>query len=121
MSNKLIDNKELMKEWDYDKNQNVDINKVTLGMGKNFWWVCPKGHSYQATIPNRLTKKSNCPYCSNHKVLKGFNDFNTINPNIAKEWNYERNKGLTPYDVTAGSGKKVWWKCAKGHEWEAVV
>lgn len=32
-------------------------------------------------------------------------------PDIAKEWDYEKNNGLTPYDVTWGNGKKVWWKC----------
>ncbi|HAY79483.1 MAG TPA: hypothetical protein DCY79_06730 [Planctomycetaceae bacterium] len=30
---------------------------------------------------------------------------------------------LAPDDVTAGSGKKAWWKCPKGsdHKWEAVI
>jgi len=28
---------------------------------------------------------------------------------------------LTPSDVTVGYGKKVWWQCAYGHEWEAVI
>ncbi len=42
-------------------------------------------------------------------------------PEIAKEWLYEKNGDLTPDDVTYGSGRKVWWKCNKGHEWEAVI
>lgn len=33
----------------------------------------------------------------------------------------ERNKGLTPRDVTPGSGRNVWWQCEKGHEWKASV
>jgi len=32
-----------------------------------------------------------------------------------QEWN------LTPNNVTSGSGKKVWWKCEKGHEWDAII
>ena len=32
-----------------------------------------------------------------------------------------RNKELTPMDVFANSGKKVWWRCSKGHEWEATI
>ena len=51
----------------------------------------------------------------------GYNDLLTKNPELAKEWNYERNGDLKPEDVTASSGKKVWWKCNKGHEWQAVV
>ena len=42
-------------------------------------------------------------------------------PEIAKQWNYEKNGALTPWDVTIGSNRKVWWKCSLGHEWEAVI
>ena len=31
------------------------------------------------------------------------------------------NDGLTPVDVMPNSGQKVWWKCNKGHEWQAVI
>ena len=35
---------------------------------------------------------------------------------------YEKNNklGLDPRELTHGSGKKVWWKCSKGHEWKAA-
>ena len=43
-------------------------------------------------------------------------------PEIAKEWNYIKNKTLKPSDVTAKSSKKVWWVCNEcGNEWEAQV
>ena len=31
-------------------------------------------------------------------------------PDLAKEWNYEKNGDLKPEDVSYGSNKKVWWK-----------
>ena len=43
------------------------------------------------------------------------------NPTLAKEWNYERNGNLKPEHILASSGKKVWWKCDEGHEWQAVI
>ena len=43
------------------------------------------------------------------------------NPEIAKEWNYEKNVNLKPEHFAANSNKKVWWKCSKGHEWQAVI
>jgi len=43
------------------------------------------------------------------------------NPNLAKEWHPSRNAGLNPRSVTPGSGKKVWWICADGHEWKARI
>ncbi len=47
----------------------------------------------------------------------------TINPEILSKWNYERNEvdGIHPTSVTPVSGKKVWWKCEKGHEWKATI
>ena len=43
------------------------------------------------------------------------------NPEIAKEWNYEKNGNLKPEHFFANSSKKVWWKCQKGHEWLATM
>ena len=43
------------------------------------------------------------------------------NAQLMAEWNWERNKNFDPSQLTIGSGKKVWWKCGKGHEWQAPV
>jgi hypothetical protein len=44
-------------------------------------------------------------------------------PELVAQWHPTKNGQLTPFDVTAGSGRKVWWKCPKGddHEWPAIV
>ncbi|MGD1986643.1 MAG: zinc-ribbon domain-containing protein [Desulfobacterales bacterium] len=44
-----------------------------------------------------------------------------INPGLAKEWHPTRNGNLTPRNVTPGSGRKIWWICSIGHEWQAPV
>lgn len=36
-------------------------------------------------------------------------------------WDAARNGELTPDTVTASSGKRVWWRCDKGHTWQAAV
>ena len=36
------------------------------------------------------------------------------------EWDYKKNDFL-PDSVTLHSAKKVWWKCDKGHSWEATI
>lgn len=86
-----------------------------------YWWKCKKGHSFYASVSSRTNLKSGCPYCSNQKVIIGYNDLATTNPELLKEWNYERNMDITPQSVTAGSGKKVWWKCKNGHEWLSSI
>lgn len=42
-------------------------------------------------------------------------------PDVASEWNYEKNIGLNPRMFSPGSGEIVWWKCEKGHEWPAAI
>ena len=112
-------NPKLVKEWNYEKNGSLKPKEISSGSSKKIWWKCLMGHEWQAAVNTRAAG-SGCPYCSNHKVLKGFNDLATTNPEIVKEWNYEKNK-MSPYEVSSGSNNKVWWKCAKGHEWEAVI
>lgn len=63
MSNKLIDNKELMKEWDYNKNI-IEPTEIGSGSSKKMWWKCSKcGHEWETAIYNR-TSGHGCPKCS---------------------------------------------------------
>ena len=118
----VSDNAQLMAEWSWEKNNELGFapNTLTLGSHTKAWWKCSKGHEWQASITHR-NKGSGCPYCSGRFAIKGENDLQTVNPNLAKEWNYEKNNGLTPVDVMPNTVKKVWWKCTKGHEWQATI
>ena len=120
MSNRMIDNKVLLAEYNYEKNAGIDINEIYLGSHKKIWWKCSKGHEWEAEVCYR-NKGYGCPYCSNLKALAGYNDLSTTNPELANDWNYEKNVGLLPSNVLSGSHKKVWWRCVKGHEWEATI
>lgn len=84
------------------------------------WWKCKNNHSYEASPSNRFKGKG-CPYCSNRKVLKGYNDLQTLYPDKSIEWDYEKNGDLKPTDVTAHSSKKVFWKCKYGHCWKTSI
>ena len=113
-------NPTLAKEWNYEKNGNLTPMDVLSHSDKKVWWKCGKGHEWESTIDHR-TNGRGCPYCSGRKILVGYNDLSTINPVLASEWNHERNGDLKPENFTANSGKKVWWKCKSGHEWEAKI
>ena len=113
-------NPSLAKEWDCEKNNGLMPMDVLPNSEKKVWWKCNKGHEWQAIIGNR-NKGQGCPYCAGKKILKGFNDLQTVNPTLSKEWNYEKNNALSPTDVTSSSNKKVWWKCQNGHEWQAYI
>ena len=116
----VSDNAQLMAEWNWERNTDFNPSQLTLGSEKKVWWKCSKGHEWQASISHRNQGRG-CPYCSGRKTLKGYNDLQTINPAVAKEWNYEKNNGLTPADVTPNSDIKAWWKCSEGHEWQATI
>ncbi|MBR2742254.1 MAG: zinc-ribbon domain-containing protein [Clostridia bacterium] len=109
----------LVKEWHPTKNR-ITPNEVMPGTHKKAWWVCSEGHEWESEIKSRVAGVG-CPYCANKKVLKGFNDLATLNPELAKEWHPSKNGKLTAFDVTPSSGKKVWWICSNGHEFEATV
>ena len=110
----------LCREWDAEKNT-VTPRDVTAGSHKQVWWRCSLGHSYTAAPYSRAYNGSSCPYCTNRRVLPGFNDLAKTHPRLCGEWDVGRNGDLTPETVTHGSTKKVWWRCADGHVWQAAV
>lgn len=112
---------ELIKEWNYEKNINISPTDFKVSSNVKVWWKCANGHEWISSIDKRTRLSRGCPYCANQKVLKGFNDLQTLYPNLALEWNYQKNKGITPDSVIAKTGKKYLWICNKGHEWEATV
>lgn len=112
---------DIVKEWNYEKNQELKPNNILAGSNKVVWWKCEHGHEWKATPNSRVLKDTGCPYCTNKKVLEGYNDLKTTHPKIANEWNYKRNKNIGPTDVVAGSNKMIWWKCEHDHEWKATV
>ncbi|MCA9641591.1 MAG: zinc-ribbon domain-containing protein, partial [Myxococcales bacterium] len=61
-----------------------------------------------------------CPVCTN-RIATSSNSLAATHPALSKQWHPSRNAGLTPQDVVRGSRARVWWRCKRGHEWEASV
>ena len=53
------------------------------------------------------------------KLVTGINDLATTNPTLAKE--ISPNSKIKATEVTISSGKKLLWKCSKGHEWKSTA
>ena len=109
---------ELMEQWDYEKNS-IDPCETNPGSHLKAWWKCNKGHSWEAVIESRSRLGRGCPVCAGQKLLKGYNDMATTNPELAKEWHPIKNDGVTPDSVSVHSHTNYWWLCANGHEWQA--
>ena len=108
---------ELSKEW--SPGNDVPPSEVGPGSHKKAIWIDKCGHTWKCEIRARV-RGTGCPYCSHNKVLPGFNDLETLFPEVAKEWS-PRNLPLKPSQVTAYANKKVWWRCEKGHEWHTLI
>jgi len=110
----------LVKEWHPTKNGGLTPEDRTHGSKKKVWWLCPKGHSYEAKPNSRTAGKTGCPYCSGRMVSSDNNLLATF-PEIAKEWHPTKNGELAPEGVTFGSSKKIWWLCSSGHTFYSTV
>jgi DNA-directed RNA polymerase subunit RPC12/RpoP len=89
-----------------------DPSTVSSGSSQKLSWKCGLGHTYLSTVTSR-TAGNRCPYCSNRRILVGFNDLATVNPELAAQAD-----GWDPTTVTTGNGKKKSWKCEFGHTWQ---
>lgn len=109
-------------EWDENKNT-VKPSEISPGTPKKFWWLCKKmNHSYYASVANRTRLGRGCAECSNQKIVAGSNDFASLHPEIAREWDYELNGNLLPTDVSVGRREPVYWLCKEeGHSWSATI
>ena len=115
----VSNNTQLMAEWDWDKNADIDPSQLTIGSHTKVWWTCSNGHEWQSAISKR-TIGQNCPFCSGKKAWKGYNDLSTTNPELVTEWDFDKND-VPIYEYRPMSNKKVWWICANGHRWSAAI
>jgi hypothetical protein len=92
-----------------------DPSAATQGSSKSMRWRCELGHTWNTSVRHRVFG-TNCPTCSNKKVLPGFNDLATTHPELAAQAD-----GWDPKTLSANSHKKQNWTCSHGHKWAAVV
>ncbi len=127
-------NPELAMEWHPTKNGDLKPSDVTCGSSTKVWWLysydvpddypveslCGKHFDFEwPAIVGSRNSGADCPFLKDKQVWKGFNDLATVNPELAAQWNYEKNAGRinglgedisTPDKITAGSNETVWWK-----------
>lgn len=109
--------KEQKAHWHPTKNS--ELNPDTLGSKshKDAWWKCEQNHEWNTKI-SKFTSK--CPFCSGRKVLKGFNDLETLYPELLDEWDYEKNI-IKPNEILYKSSDKTYWKCVNNHTWNTAL
>jgi hypothetical protein len=81
----LSQNPMLASQWHPTKNGKLLPNQVTQQSNKTVWWICDNQHEWQSVIGDRYLGQS-CPFCSNHQILIGYNDFASTHPEMAQQW-----------------------------------
>lgn len=91
-----------------------DATAVTANSGRKLPWRCSSGHEWEATVASR-SAGNGCPYCAGKRAISGKTDLRTTHPHLISEALFD------PSTVSAGSEKKVPWRCPSGHEYESMV
>jgi hypothetical protein len=107
--------------WHQSRNEDITPDSIAPWSSKKVWWQCPThtAHEWQAKVRD-VGLGSRCPFCSGNRVHET-NSLASLYPEIARQWHPSRNETVRPDQVTAYSGKKYWWQCAEGHEWQTAV
>ena len=84
--------KELLSEWDYEKN-NILPTQVSRNSMRVVWWKCSLGHSWRAKISDRTILKTGCAVCEK--------EYKSVFPALAVNY-YASKKGMR---VQLGSDK----------------
>lgn len=111
---------ELAHQWHPVKNAPLTPSQVTRGSHRVVWWCCEKGHEWRAAVKARV-EGNGCPVCAGRMLLTGQNDLAALYPRLAAQWHPLKNGALRPDLVLASTARRVWWRCEKGHEWQARV
>lgn len=104
----------LVPEWNEIRNGSSDWRSMNKTVTKP-WWICSRGHEWQARIDARTGQNQGCPYCSGSRAIPGETDLATKFPKISADWDYTLNGDLDPTQFKPFAHKFVWWKCPEGH------
>lgn len=107
----MSNDQSILDAWDYELNKGIDPEQINIYDKNKYWWKCSdEKHSYCVSVSYRISNEK-CVYCSNRKVLAGFNDVKTRRENVIDEWDYEKNP-ISPDELLFSDVKhKVYWKC----------
>ena len=108
----------VLPQWS-EKNK-LSPTEVTAGSHKKVLWICSKGHQWEAVVNSVVIEGCGCPYCAGKRAIPGETDLATLRPDILEQWDYGKND-IQPDEILPSSHDKVWWKCEKGHSWQAMV
>lgn len=107
---------EIAREYDPIKNKGRGAsNSISCNSTTNYYWICKKGHSFEASVARRIkcveTNIIACPHC---RRMMDPSLLSVSHPDIAKGWDHVRNRG-NGKNVPITSTVRYYWVCDNGH------
>ena len=103
------------EQWDYDKNQGYNLDRIHSQSRDIVHWICRKGHSFRKSILSFVANQE-CTEC--RRLANVVDKY----PVLVEQWDYERNRDIDIHQVSSSSDLNVWWKCKKcGYSWQALI
>jgi hypothetical protein len=118
---RLADYPDLLLEWAWDVNADLDPARLAAGSHERVAWRCllDPAHVWETKVADRTYRASACPYHMGNRVHPA-ESLAAYFPWLALEWHPTRN-ALRPDQVTRASAREVIWRCELGHEWSTPV
>ena len=117
----LADFPDLLAEWAWDANPDLDPTRLAAGSHQRVVWRCllEPAHVWESRVSERTSAGSGCPFHMGIRVHPA-ESLAAYFPWLAREWHPARN-ALRPDQVTRASARFIVWRCELGHEWTAAV
>lgn len=61
----------LLTQWHPAKNGALTPQQIAYGSTRKVWWICAKGHIWQAAVNTRTANHTDCPYCAGRLPWRG--------------------------------------------------
>lgn len=108
--------------WDRDLAPQVDLHTLRPNSLKRVHWKCPSGHTWVSSVQAfRALTGARCPYCNGRRVLRGFNDVATTHRHLVADLDPDAQDPDILSKISAGSGRRVGWRCRSGHRWTTRI
>jgi hypothetical protein len=110
----------LAAQWCYEENLPLTPEATRPDSDKRVTWRCASGHQWPESIQRRSDFDAGCRACAGLGANSG-KYLAARYPELAAQWDAQRNGSLCPENVEATSTESYWWCCAEGHSWLASL
>ncbi len=102
---------DLAKYYRPELNDEQLMNEHTI-FSQRIVMCCDVCGEIQNRIISQYTRKNRSEFLCGHCNSLGVNF-----PELLKEWHPTKNGDIDPFKISKYTHTRIWWKCAKGHEW----